>query len=181
MVWQAGEITEVFFGAASVRGIRAQEGEAWGKSDKEEGGEGVIIAVGDLKGVRRKRRKDVPRCRKNNRKIHTMPSHQVKSQLKYKAEWEGIPVVFVNEAWTSQRCWRCGERGRRNKRRFVCPSCGSDYNADLNGARNILNRLLGYMLGSRAAVSEPAPNLHGGGDEGDVKAMAVCDGGSPPS
>ena len=75
-----------------------------------------------------------------------MPSFKVKKQIEYKANWEGIPVMFVNEAYTSQLCWRCGKKGKRAKRRFLCQNCGLDFNADLNGARNILNRFLGYML-----------------------------------
>lgn len=208
VVWQDGKITDVFFGATSVRAIRAHYNhlrKQIGRKKVRHGikvikkignaeqrkvrdalhkatrrivdiakqlrarGHKVVIAVGDLKGVRKKRKKYKPRCRKNNRKIHTMPSYQVKSQLKYKSEWEGIPVIFVNEKNTSQFCWRCGERGRRKKRRFVCPSCGLDYNADLNGARNILNRLLGYKLGSRAAVNQPpTPTAGSAPDEGDI-------------
>jgi|GEM_PF-4923079 len=41
--------------------------------------------------------------------------------------------------------WRC----KRN-----CSNCGLDYNADLNGARNILDRSLGYMR-DRAEVNQP--------------------------
>lgn len=40
------------------------------------------------------------------------------------------------------------------KRLFKCRNCGLEYNRDLNGAINIGNRLLGYMLRSRRS-SEP--------------------------
>ncbi|MFQ5818695.1 MAG: RNA-guided endonuclease InsQ/TnpB family protein [Candidatus Heimdallarchaeota archaeon] len=114
------------------------------------------IVVGDLKHHRTPRRKGTPRCRKNNRKIHSMPSYQVKTQLEYKALWESIPVLYVNEAYTSQICHRCGNKGLRTKRQFKC-SCGIDYNSDLNGTTNILTRSLGYILRDRAAVSPPRP------------------------
>lgn len=78
------------------------------KKLREKGYE-VIITVW------KQRKKYMPRCRKNNRKIHTMPSFEVKKQLEYKANWEGIPVMFVNEAYTSQLCWRCGSAGERKK------------------------------------------------------------------
>jgi putative transposase len=55
-------------------------------------------------------------------------------------------VVFrsVNPAYTSQRCQACGhtERGNRSGEVFRCQSCGHTGNADLNAARNILDRFL---------------------------------------
>lgn len=113
-----------------------------------------VIVVGDLKNYRTPRRKGYLRCKKNNRKLHSMSSFQIKTQLAYKALWEEIPVLLVNEAYTSQLCHRCGTKGQRNKRQFTC-ACGLDYNADLNGAQNILNRSLGYILRDRAAVNPP--------------------------
>jgi len=38
---------------------------------------------------------------------------------------------------------------------FKCKDCGLEYNRDLNGSVNIGNRLLGYMLRSRADVNQP--------------------------
>ncbi|RLF89019.1 hypothetical protein DRN43_04625 [Thermococci archaeon] len=114
-----------------------------------------IIVIGDIKHVRKPREKGKPRNRKLNRMIHSMPSYQVKHMLQYKALWREIPVMLINEAHTSQLCWRCGALGRVNKRRFFCPECGLDYNRDLNGSRNILKRSLGYMLGDWAVVNQP--------------------------
>ncbi len=48
-------------------------------------GYGPIIVFGDLKKVRNSRVKGKTRCRKNNRKIHTMPSYKIKHMLTYKA------------------------------------------------------------------------------------------------
>jgi IS605 OrfB family transposase len=57
-----------------------------------------VIVVGDLKRVRKQRVKWKTRCRKNLRKIHSMPSYKLKKFIQYKALWEEIPVVFQNEA-----------------------------------------------------------------------------------
>ena len=121
------------------------------KSLKKSGHQPIIV-FGDLKRIRQPRIKGKTRCRKNNRKIHTMPSHKTRHMLTYKALWEEIPVVSLNEAYTSQLCWRCKSLNTEiRKRSFRCKECGLEYNRDLNGAVNIGNRLLGYMLKSRAA------------------------------
>ncbi|RLG57849.1 MAG: transposase, partial [Hadesarchaea archaeon] len=76
----------------------------------------------------------------------------------YKANWRGIRVVEVSEAYTSRRCWRCGALGERSGKHhglFECPRCGLKENADRNGAFNIGRRALGYMSKVGAVVSQP--------------------------
>ncbi len=115
-----------------------------------------VIVFGDLKNVRQPRVKGKTRCRKNNRKIHTMPSYKIKHMLTYKALWEEVQVIPLNEAYTSKHCWRCrGLNIEIRKRCFRCKDCGLEYNRDLNGAINIGNRLLRYMLMSRASLNTP--------------------------
>ena len=50
-------------------------------------------------------------------------------------------AVYVNPAYTSQRCCRCGQvdrASRRSQSAFHCTSCGYQAHADLNAAQNIL-------------------------------------------
>lgn len=58
-------------------------------------------------------------------------------QVERRADEKGIPVQYVNPAYTSKRCSRCGEFGRRYRKHFECPHCGFVANADVNAAFNI--------------------------------------------
>ena len=112
-----------------------------------------IIIVGDLHGVRKKKLKS----RKVNRRIHSMPSYMFISQLELAAAKEGIAVLKVAEHSTSRMCSNCGslDTKRPTQGVFICNTCGYQVNADVNGARNILRRGVGYMLASGAAVGRP--------------------------
>lgn len=65
---------------------------------------------------------------------------ELQSFIKYKAAMNGIVVRFVEPAYTSQTCSKCGnlEEGQRlDQSHFVCKKCGAEMNADYNAARNI--------------------------------------------
>jgi len=115
----------------------------------------AIIAIGDLKGIRNNNKKR--RGRKANRKINSMPSHKLKEYIRYKAIERGIAVIEVPEYNTSKQCSRCGSMNteRHSQGLFICSDCGYQVNADVNGAKNILKRAVGYMLTAGAAVTQP--------------------------
>jgi transposase len=64
------------------------------------------------------------------------------------------------DEWNSSKtCHTCNNEGRRiSQGLFRCPTCGHEYNADLNGAINLFKRFDGYML-SNGVVFDTAQNL----------------------
>ena len=61
----------------------------------------------------------------------------LQQQVEKRAWVRGIPVIYVNPAYTSKRCSRCGCFGRRFRKHFECPHCGYMAHADVNAAFNI--------------------------------------------
>lgn len=113
------------------------------------------IALEDLTGIRAR-----VRLRKPQRvTLHSWSFHQLGAFLAYKAQRSGIPVVYVNPAYTSQECSRCHHTDRRNRPSqavFTCRSCGFVEHADLNSSHTIAAR--GWMVWVRGAESR-APAL----------------------
>jgi len=102
----------------------------------------AIIAVGDLRGIRQNGKGS----RRFNRRLSSQPFYLLKQFLTYKAAWEGIRVLSIPEAYTSQTCHRCGVRGHRVGGRFSCAECGLEVDADVNGAWNIAKRAHGLLV-----------------------------------
>ncbi|MEA1904561.1 MAG: transposase [Candidatus Hadarchaeota archaeon] len=118
----------------------------------------LVVAVGDLGGIG-----EQDNGRKMNRKLHRFPHYSFRKMLGYKCRERGILYIEVSEAYTSQRCSRCGEKGYRNRGFFKCSNCGLEIDADVNGARNVASRALGKseirpLVGAGAPVA--VPELH---------------------
>ena len=65
------------------------------------------------------------------------------AKIVYKAKEAGIPVFFVDPAYTSQTCSCCGHCEKANRKSlsvFKCQKCGFESHADLNAALNIETR-----------------------------------------
>jgi IS605 OrfB family transposase len=112
-----------------------------------------LIVLGDLKGIRK-----FVKGKRMNRIVSNMPYYKLTKYIEYKANWQGIKVIKINEKGTSHICSRCGSEGKRVKQGlFVCKNCGYKVNADYNGAKNILKRFEDYMS-SNGVVVEPTLN-----------------------
>lgn len=106
------------------------------------------IALEKLKIQRKKKN-----GKRFNNKLGNWAFRQLQQFVEYNAEALGKTVVYVNPAYTSQTCSRCGQKGIRNGLRFKCSSCRFELNADLNASRNIAQR--GMSVLSRLPVNQP--------------------------
>lgn len=90
----------------------------------------------------------------NNQKFVSIPHTRLISQLKYKCELVDIKVTITEESYTSKCSFLDMESiekhdtyvGRRVKRGLFKSSQGIKYNADLNGALNILRKVAGNSV-----------------------------------
>jgi IS605 OrfB family transposase len=87
-------------------------------------------------------------------RLHRWAFRQLQTFVEYKAKAASIAVEYVNPAYTSQTCSRCGGLGRREKHRFECPHCGLRAHSDLNASRN-LARIGATAVAPRAIVNTP--------------------------
>ena len=99
-----------------------------------------------------------------NRSISEQTWGIIRNQLSYKAAWAGRELVVVDPKFTSQRCSGCGviSAEHRQGKRYDCAECRMLEDADINAARNILNKAMagrrrpGYRL---PAASETRRNF----------------------
>ncbi|EQD34875.1 transposase, IS605 OrfB family [mine drainage metagenome] len=131
---------------------------------------GAAIAIEDLKGLR-----GAPGHRKSRRKTARLPYFKFRSSLESLALERGVPLVAVPPAYTSRRCSRCGEMGKRKEATFRCPGCGYLGNADRNASVNIAKSLrergnTGVSNQSPPQISRRGGRVNGpvGNDEGGV-------------
>lgn len=104
-----------------------------------------IVAVEDLSGIR-ERTNQKPRNKTERRRSNSWSFYQLRTFLEYKGIKEGIEVIAVNPAWTSQTCHCCLHIGLRNNKSFKCSNkaCGWIGDADSNGS--LMIALLGQSV-----------------------------------
>ncbi|MBU3870712.1 transposase, partial [Streptomyces sp. 4503] len=78
----------------------------------------------------------------------------------------GVPVVYVDPAYTSRTCAECGHIDRANRVSqawFACRSCGFVDHADRNGSRNIRARAWELRrCGAPSTAPAPPPRQRDG-------------------
>ena len=91
-----------------------------------------VIRLETLNNIRNSTRKS----RKNNHSIHTWSFYRLAMYIEYKAKLAGITIEYVDPAYTSQKCPKCGDIHHAEDRSYVC-TCGYHTHRDIVGAMNI--------------------------------------------
>jgi len=98
------------------------------------------LVVEDLDGFT-----DIHYTVKSNRKIHRIPTRLGEVIGRVGIE-NGVPMLVVNPAYTSQDCPKCGNRHKTTEREYHCPKCGRTVNRDINAGENIALRAVNHVL-----------------------------------
>jgi len=101
------------------------------------------IVLERLKGIRYAHQKGNGEGRGRRRRIALWPFRQLQGYVEHDANWAGVPLEYVNPAWTSKTCNKCGFVNRKLKltqREWQCPQCGCQLERDPNSAINIERR-----------------------------------------
>lgn len=98
------------------------------------------LVVEDLKNVKHKSSGKIHK--KFNNKLQRWSYTKVLSKLERRCEENGIQFTKVDPAYTSQTCSSCGvvDKTNRNGETYLCKTCGTIEDADINAAINILHR-----------------------------------------
>ena len=114
-----------------------------------------VIVMENLNGIRRNFKKS----RKLNKRFHSLPFRKLQTIIEYKANLEGIEVKYLTKKETknsTKTCHRCGYVTQVKGRIFKCPSCGMEYNRDLNACVNIACALMRRMGWGSREPPEPS-------------------------
>lgn len=78
------------------------------------------------------------------RSLLDLSHYKFKLRLAEKTSEIGTKLLISNEAYTSKTCTSCGKLNYElgNSKTFNCPSCNLQIDRDVNGARNIMLRVL---------------------------------------
>jgi len=97
------------------------------------------ISLEELKGIRER-----VRLRRPQRvALHSWAFAQLGDFIVYKARRAGVPLVFVDPAYSSRQCAECGHLDRLNRASqamFICRGCGVVAHADRNASRVLARR-----------------------------------------
>jgi IS605 OrfB family transposase len=114
------------------------------------------VAIGELKDIKQHGHLG----HETNQHFQSIPYYLFKQKLASKCELYGIAYQEVDEAYTSQTCYKCGRVRKANRIHrglYRCDACGIVVNADTNGSINIGNQVApeSNRIGSSGVVNAP--------------------------
>lgn len=98
--------------------------------EAKEAGAGIIV-LENLKNIRQR----IKGSKRTRTRLHRWSFAQLQMLIEHKGQAQGLKILYINPAYTSQLCSSCGAFGKRQKHRFTC-SCGNQQHSDLNASRN---------------------------------------------
>ncbi|MEC4893751.1 MAG: transposase [Oscillatoria sp. PMC 1051.18] len=95
----------------------------------------ALVAIEDLSGIR-ERTNEKPRSKTERRRSNSWAFDRLRSFLEYKGIKEGVEVIAIPPAYTSQTCHKCKHLGIRGGKYFRCtnPQCQHYGDADVNAS-----------------------------------------------
>jgi putative transposase len=110
----------------------------------------AAIVFEDIKNIRRLYQRGNNQLRDYRFKMNSWSFYELKRQIEYKAQWEGIPVIIPTKGetrGTSQLCPRCGKRTQvarrddvQHKRQLWCETCERWQDRDVVAVMNIARK-----------------------------------------
>ncbi len=108
-------------------------------------------------------KQDVKLGKKNNQNFVSIPFFKFIQIVEYKCKLEGIEVVRIEESYTSKcsfldeetMCFHTQYKGKRIKRGLFESNNGTLINADLNGAYNIMRKVVPDFKGIEGVAVHP--------------------------
>ena len=94
-------------------------------------------------------------ARRMNAYLYASNLAHIPEHLAWRAAQRGIPLLYVNPAYSSQACPNChfADRANRpNQQTFCCQGCGYAAHADVVGARNLAQRVNDIDLAACSSV-----------------------------
>jgi putative transposase len=104
------------------------------------------IIFEDIKDIRNLYKKGSYQGRNFRARMNSVPWHEIKRQIEYKAAWAGVPVIHLTKSetrGTSSLCYQCGERlqgDRAHKRQLWCQKCKRWFDRDVVAVMNISHK-----------------------------------------